>query len=90
MFAVVRDFLSSRSLALESASPKRVKQYYARSDVAHDVYCDNPECNLNVPVAQVVPGPSVQRMEWKAKNGSVKHFCETCTKAILTWQAETA
>ena len=91
MFAALDEFLRSEKAEVYLTSRD------ADSDAVFpepledaDIYCDNSECDLNIPKCRVVTGPFVRRMEWKAKDGSVKHFCETCGKAVAIWQAERA
>jgi hypothetical protein len=52
-----------------------------------EMYCDNPACDLNVPMKQVVTAPQIRRMDWQARDGSERHFCQTCAEAIITYQA---
>ena len=52
------------------------------------IYCDNTLCDLNVPKKQVVTEAFIKQMDWKAKDGSIKHFCETCAKAVMIWEAK--
>lgn len=67
-----------------------IEQRVVRSEAGAetDMYCDNPACDLNVPMKQVVTAPQIKRMDWRAKNGSVRHFCQTCAGAIAMWQAD--
>jgi len=59
-------------------------------DLAMDdeMYCSNSACDLNIPTRQVFADPFASRMRWKARNGTTRHFCATCAKAIAIWHAE--
>ena len=58
------------------------------SETDDDLYCSNSACDLNIPTRQVFADPFASRMRWKARNGTTRHFCATCAKAIAIWHAE--
>jgi hypothetical protein len=89
MFSGLNEFLRSVDAEVYSTTQD------AESDVSlpessedTGIYCDNTGCDLNVPKTQVVTEAFDKRMEWKAKDGSIKYFCHTCARAVIIWVAK--
>ena len=90
VLSVVDESVGSTKTEFYSISPDRDAATVPSESVEDaGAYCDNTECHLNIPNSEVVVSDrAVERMEWKAKDGSVKHFCVSCARAVTLWLAE--
>jgi hypothetical protein len=90
MLSVVNESVGSTKAEVYSRPPDEDADIMA-SGFAEDAgtYCDNSDCYLNIPKSEVVASDrATQRMEWKTKDGNVKHFCVSCARAVTLWLAE--